>query len=158
MLHSWWFQGIEGQKLLQVADRWPKSGSYERDWNEICNYTPVNLLTFDENSWGFVKTTIPPNNVINRITKIMSFKKSICGSKIDTGSKICWILSPKSFLKSEGIFKQLRLLRFCPLLCILWNSFLDFGKNSFDGQCFSTLLLWCNVLKKMKNGPKPIYI
>ena len=49
----------------------------------------MDLLTFDENSCGLEKTTIPPNNVINRMTKIMSFRKSICGSMIEIGSKIC---------------------------------------------------------------------
>ena len=46
-------------------------------------------LTLDDKTCGLVKTTIPPNNVINRVTKVMSFKKSICGRMIEIGSKIC---------------------------------------------------------------------
>ena len=110
------------------------------------------VLTIDEKSWGFLNTTtIPPNNVINRTTKIMSFRKSICGSMIEIGSKICWILNPKSFLKYQEIYViSLYTLLYFPGKCLLWNCFFDFGQNSSFSQCLSTLPLWYIILKKIK--------
>ena len=125
-----------------------KSGYCER-LNQVI-YTIV--LTIDEKSWGFLNTTIiPPNNVINRTTRIMSFRKSTCGSIIKKGSKIRWILGPKRFLENKCTSSwKIKDFRILPFWCILRNSFTYFGENSWYSQCACTFLLWYFILENKK--------
>ena len=97
-------QGIEERKLFQATDKSPKKWKLwkpEIESNSVCLCEMCTfVLTIDEKSWGFLNTTIiPPNNVINRTTRIMSFRKSIWGSMIEIGSKKCWVSGPKYLLQ-----------------------------------------------------------
>ena len=149
MQHSLKFQGIEEQRLFQVANRQSKiwNISKNKEMRRYCSVS-ISLLTCDEKFWGFVNTTIPPNNVIKCITKVMSFKKSICGSMIEIGSKICWFLGPKHFLKNEHTLEKIKDFRICHVWCILRYSILDFAENSFYSQFLSTSPLWYIILIK----------